>query len=146
MDFLISTTLFDRIVMSKHEHHITPLSTYLIVFCSLLFLTAFTVFSAQFDFGWFNIILALMIASFKSSLVLLFFMHLYYDNKINLAFILASVIFLAIFIGITMVDTNFRTTLYDVRGKLVEEQAPKENFVKSKPHHSDKDADHTSDH
>ena len=122
--------------MSNHEHHITPLSTYLIVFTSLLILTGITVFSAQFDFGSFNIILALMIASLKSSLVLLFFMHLYYDNKINLAFILASVIFLGIFIGITMIDTNYRTTLYDVRGKLVDDQAPIENF-KSKSHHSD---------
>ena len=129
--------------MSNHEHHITPLSTYLIVFTSLLILTGITVFSAQFDFGSFNIILALMIASFKSSLVLLFFMHLYYDNKINLAFILASVIFLGIFIGITMVDTNYRTTLYDVRAKLVDDQAPIENF-KSKSHHSD--IEHNTEH
>jgi len=132
--------------MSNHEHHVTPLSTYLIVFSSLLALTGITVFSAQFDFGWFNIVLALMIASFKSSLVLLFFMHLYYDNKINLAFILASVVFLAIFIGITMVDTSFRSTLYDVRGKLVEEQAPKENFQKSSSHHSDQHIEHSTDH
>ena len=132
--------------MSNHEHHVTPLSTYLIVFSSLLALTGITVFSAQFDFGWFNIVLALMIASFKSSLVLLFFMHLYYDNKINLAFILASVVFLAIFIGITMVDTSFRSTLYDVRGKLVEEQAPKENFQKSSSHHLDEHIEHSNDH
>jgi len=87
-------------------------------------MTALTVITAQYDFGSFNIILALMIASFKSSLVLLFFMHLYYDNKINLIFILGSVLFLAIFIGITMIDTNQRTTLYEIRGKLVDEQAP----------------------
>jgi len=132
--------------MSNHEHHVTPLSTYLIVFSSLLALTGITVFSAQFDFGWFNIILALMIASFKSSLVLLFFMHLYYDNKINLAFILASVVFLAIFIGITMVDTNFRSTLYETRARLVEEQAPKENFVKKTSHHLSDDLEHKADH
>ena len=132
--------------MNNHEHHVTPLSTYLIVFCSLLVLTGITVFSAQFDFGWFNIVLALMIASFKSSLVLLFFMHLYYDNKINLVFILASVVFLGIFIGITMVDTNFRSTLYDVRGKLVEEQALKENFLKSSSHHLDEDIEHSTDY
>ena len=116
--------------MSENKHHITPLKTYLIVFFSLLFLTAITVYSAQYDFGSFNIVLALIIASFKSSLVLLFFMHLYYDNKINLIFILGSVLFLAIFIGITMIDTNQRTTLYDIRGKLVNEQTPIENFKK----------------
>ena len=70
--------------MSEHKHHIISLKTYMVVFFTLLAMTAFTVFSAQFDLGWFTIILALLIASFKSSLVLLFFMHLYYDNKINL--------------------------------------------------------------
>ena len=131
--------------MSNNEHHITPLSTYLIVFFSLLILTGITIFSAQFNFGWFNIILALVIASIKSTLVLLFFMHLYYDNKINLVFILASVIFLAIFIGITMIDTNYRTTLYDIRGKLVNDQAPIENF-KNESHHSDENIEHKIEH
>ena len=128
--------------MSDNKHHVTPLRTYLAVFCTLLFLTAITIYSSQFDFGWFNIILALIIASVKSTLVLLFFMHLYYDNKINLAFILASVIFLGIFIGLTMIDTSYRTTLYDVRGKLVKEQAPKEHFIKSQPHHLDTGTEH----
>ena len=108
--------------MSENKHHITPLKTYLIVFFSLLFLTAITVYSAQYDFGSFNIVLALIIASSKASLVLLFFMHLYYDNKINLAFILASVLFLAIFIGITMVDTESRSAIYEKEGELVKKQ------------------------
>ena len=119
--------------MSKHEHHIIPLKTYFAVFASLLFLTAFTVFSAQFDFGSFNIILALLIASFKSSLVLLFFMHLYYDNKINMAFILASVLCLALFISFTMLDVNKRVDLYDIKGKLVKPQ------VEYKKHKSNSD-------
>ena len=59
---------------------------------------------------------------FKSSLVLLFFMHLYYDNKINLILILSSVLFLALFIGLTMIDVNRRQDLYDIKGKLVKPQ------------------------
>ena len=118
--------------MSDNTHHITPLKTYIAVYLILLFMTGFTVWSVQFDFGWFNIILAMMIASFKATLVLLFFMHLLYDNKINLAFLVASVVFLAVFIAITAVDTNYRNTLYDIRAKLVEEQAPKENFRNEK--------------
>jgi len=121
--------------MSDNKHHITPLSTYLIVFSALLFMTFVTVYSAQYDFGSFNIILALMIASFKASLVLLFFMHLYYDNKINLAFILASVLFLAIFIGITMVDTESRAAIYEKEGELVKKQIKyKENTHKDSHH------------
>ena len=110
--------------MAENKHHIISIRTYLLVFISLLFLTAGTVVSAQFDFGSFNIIIALLIASFKSSLVLLFFMHLYYDNKVNLALILGSVVFLALFIGLTMIDVTRRQDIYEIEGKLVNPHAP----------------------
>ena len=109
--------------MSEDKHHIIPLSTYMAVFATLIIMTILTVISAQFDFGSFNIILALLIASFKSSLVLLFFMHLYYDNKVNLALILGSVVFLAIFIGLTMIDVTRRQDIYEIEGKLVNPDA-----------------------
>ena len=105
--------------MTDHKHHIISLKTYLMVFIALLLLTVLTVLSSGVDFGSFNIILALLIASFKSSLVLLFFMHLYYDNKMNSALILGSVLFLALFIGITMLDVTKRTDFYEIEGKLV---------------------------
>tara|TARA_X000001036_G_scaffold24378_1_gene20378 strand:+ start:3827 stop:4189 length:363 start_codon:yes stop_codon:yes gene_type:complete len=120
--------------MSDNSIHITPLKTYIVVYVTLLLMTAVTVWSAQFDFGWFNIILAMMIASFKATLVLLFFMHLLYDNKINLAFLIASVVFLVVFIAITAIDTNYRNTLYDVRAKVVQEQVPDQSFRKSSSH------------
>ena len=119
--------------MNEHKHHITPLSTYLIIFIILLFCTVITLLTARpdlfylspsfFDFGSFNIVLAMIIASFKASLVLLFFMHLYYDNKLNLALILGSVVFVGIFIAVTMLDVNRREVIYDVRGKLVNPDA-----------------------
>ncbi len=120
--------------MSNNEYHIhiTPLKTYLVIYFTLLLMTLITLVSVQFDFGSFNIVLAMLIASFKATLVLLFFMHLLYDNKINLAFLLASVVFLAVFIVITAVDTNYRNTLYDIRAKVVEEQASEENFRNKK--------------
>ena len=81
-----------------------------------------TILAAAIDLGSFNIILALFIATIKSSLVLLFFMHLYYDNKVNMALILGSVLFLAIFIGLTMIDVTRRQDIYDIKGKLVTPQ------------------------
>jgi len=120
----------------NNKHHIISLSTYMAVFGALLLCTFITVLTARpdllpfleldrylFDFGSFNIILALLIASFKSSLVLLFFMHLYYDNKINLALILGSVLCLALFIGITMLDVTRRDDIYEIREKLVNPDA-----------------------
>ena len=87
----------------KHEHHIIPLSTYFKVFGALMVLTALTVLTAQVDLGgWINIIVAMVIATIKASLVLMFFMHLYYDNKTNLIFFLGSILFLVIFITFTL--------------------------------------------
>ena len=68
---------------SNHKHHIIPLSTYFKVFGALMFLTLITVLAAQIDLteylgkGPWNVILAMLIAVVKSTLVLLFFMHLY---------------------------------------------------------------------
>ena len=66
--------------MSKN--HIVPFKTYLWVLISLLFLTVVTVGAAQIDFGAFNAFLAMLIATLKAALVLLYFMHLKYDDKI----------------------------------------------------------------
>ena len=105
--------------MSENKHHIIPLSTYIAVFISLIIMTIITVISSQYDFGSLNIIIALFIATFKSSLVLLFFMHLYYDNKLNAAFLIGSFIFLALFIGLTLIDTNRRQDIYEIEGQLI---------------------------
>ena len=92
----------------EHTHHIIPLQTYFKVFGALMFLTLLTVLAAKIDLGSFNIVLAMLIAIAKSTLVLLFFMHLYYDNKTNLLFFLGSVLFLIIFISFTYFDVAYR--------------------------------------
>ena len=98
------------------KHHIIPLKVYFIVFAVLMVLTVFTVLAAKIDLGSFNIVLAMLIAIIKSTLVLLFFMHLYYDNKTNLLFFLGSVVFLCIFITFTLMDINYRKEIYEIKG------------------------------
>ena len=98
----------------EHIHHIIPLQTYFKVFGALMFLTVFTVLASKVDLGSFNIILAMLIAIMKSALVLLFFMHLYYDNKTNLLFFLGSVLFLIVFISFTYFDVAYRDGISDV--------------------------------
>ena len=120
--------------MTENKHHIISLKVYIIVFFTLLLMTALTIITAQYDFGSLNIIIALFIATFKSSLVLLFFMHLYYDNKINMALIIGSVLFLAVFIGLTMIDVTRRQDIYDIEGKLVNPHAKIYNHDTSGDH------------
>ena len=98
----------------EHTHHIIPLNTYFKVFGALMVLTVLTVLAAKLDLtsflgeGPWNVILAMLIAVIKSSLVLLFFMHLYYDNRTNLLFFLGSVFFLIVFITFTYFDIAYR--------------------------------------
>lgn len=54
------------------EHHITPLRTYLIIAASLLFLSGVTVWVSYIDLGSFNIVLAMLVATVKASLVAFF--------------------------------------------------------------------------
>ena len=84
------------------EHHITPLKTYLAVAGTLFFLTAVTVWVSYFDFGSFNIIIAMGVATMKASIVALFFMHLLWDDKKNLTMFVMSLMFLGIFITLLM--------------------------------------------
>jgi len=88
-----------------HKEHILPLSTYLTVGSLLLLLTAITVIVSQFHFGPYNLLVAMLIAATKASLVALYFMHLKYDNKLYATVFVLSVVFLAIFVTLTMFDT-----------------------------------------
>ena len=90
--------------------HIVPFNVYVKVLLSLLTLTALTVAAAQLDFGILNTIIALSIATIKAALVLLFFMHLKYDNKIFLVIFLTGVFFLIVLFGFCEFDLMTRVT------------------------------------
>ncbi len=85
------------------------IGVYAVVWAILLLLTAATVASAQLHFGRFTIIACLTIASSKSILVLLYFMHLRHERRcvVKLAVPIALVA-LAIFIGLTFTDVIAR--------------------------------------
>ena len=81
--------------MSAHNH-IVPLKVYIRVISALLVLTVLTVAVAQVDFGFLNVVMAMGIATIKAGLVLLFFMHLKYDDKLFPVIFLISVFFLLV--------------------------------------------------
>ena len=91
--------------MSEH-HHIIPLKIYFTVVGILFFLTGVTVWVSYIDLGFLNIVIALLIAGTKATIVALFFMHLLWDDKKNLTAFVMSLMFLAIFIIITLSDTE----------------------------------------
>ena len=88
--------------------HIATAQFYWGIFSALIVLTLLTVRVSYYDFGSANIIIALLIATMKASLVAAFFMHLRHDKLFNTIAFLAAFLFLAIFILLTYDDLGLR--------------------------------------
>jgi len=107
----------------SHGDHVSSLRSYLSVAAALLILTAITVWTAQHDYGEWNLIVAMTIACTKAILVALFFMHLLYDNKMYMMVFVGSLLFLTIFIIFTMFDTLRRDDIYEFVEKPINPKA-----------------------
>jgi cytochrome c oxidase subunit IV len=96
--------------MANHtEHpdyvgHVIPARVYVVIWAVLVVMTGTTVFAATLELGVFNIVLALLIATFKGTLVVLFFMHLRYSTKLTMVTVIASLFWLFILFSLTMTD------------------------------------------
>ena len=86
------------------SEHVSPKSVYYSIFGALMVLTAVTVFAAYVNLGNFNAPVALAIATFKATLVVLFFMHVKYSSRLTKLIVATSLFFLLILIGETMMD------------------------------------------
>jgi cytochrome c oxidase subunit 4 len=93
---------------AEHAPHVLPLRTYLLTWGGLLALTVITVGASYVDFGAANLWIALLIATAKASLVALLFMHLRHDERFNAIILMSALIFLGVFVGFTMLDTENR--------------------------------------
>jgi cytochrome c oxidase subunit 4 len=89
-------------------YHVTPLKTYFGIFGALLVLTVVTVLAARVDFGALNMVIAMLIASVKAGLVMLFFMHLKYENKMNRVIFALGFFFLLVLFGFSVIDIYTR--------------------------------------
>ncbi len=100
--------------MSSHHaeehagHHVTPLNVYVKIIIALMILTVITVAVAYVDMGIMNAPVAMFVASLKAILVLMYFMGLKYDSKLNLAVFASSIIGLALLIGFSTTDVLAR--------------------------------------
>ena len=90
------------------EHHVHPKKFYAFTFLSLIALTAITTGVAFIDLGSLNTVVALAIAVFKATLVVLFFMHLKEQAGLTRIVIVVAVLWLAVLIGITASDVFTR--------------------------------------
>lgn len=102
--------------MSDHGHdghgdghdfaHPMPVPMLLAVFVALTVLTIITVAQASFDFGSYDVLIVMVIATIKATLVGAFFMHLAHDKPFNIIVFVGSFVFVALFLIFTMSDSK----------------------------------------
>ena len=84
--------------------HIVPKKIYVAVWATLLLMTLVTTLVAFVDLGRFNTVVALTIATFKASLVVLFFMGAKYSPRLTRVAIITGLFFLALLLVFSMID------------------------------------------
>jgi cytochrome c oxidase subunit IV len=91
---------------NEHAPHvpIAPVWTYLLVFAALSVGTILTVVAAHYDLGRLNTPIALLIATVKTVLVILFFMHAIHSSRLTWVVIIASFIWLGVLFVLTFSD------------------------------------------
>ncbi|WP_075603610.1 cytochrome C oxidase subunit IV family protein [Saccharicrinis aurantiacus] len=95
--------------MENHtDAHIVPYKMYLYILGGLIMLTLISVAVTEIEFGEFSVLVALVLASIKATLVLIYFMHLKFDNKILQIMVPAIFILVALVIIIVFLDYNYR--------------------------------------
>lgn len=93
---------------TDENQHVTSYKTLALVLALLLVLTGVTVAVSYVDMGFFNVPIALLIASVKATIVLLFFMHLKHEGMAIVVSFTSTVVFLSIMISFTFLDVAFR--------------------------------------
>jgi len=106
------------------EHIVSP-KIYLAIFFTLMAGTALTVWAAYQNFGAFNIVIALGIATFKATLVVLYFMHARYSPKRTQLVVICAVFWLAIMLALTLSDYSTR----EHEGRLAAPSTPRSLLV-----------------
>jgi cytochrome c oxidase subunit 4 len=100
--------------------HIASTRFYVGIFLGLVALTILTVKVSYYDFGAANVVIAMLVATMKASLVVTFFMHLRHDKQFNTLTFLAAFLFLGIFIVFTYDDLGRRGEVDNSYGGTVD--------------------------
>lgn len=109
-----------------HVGHIVPVWLLLAVGVSLMILTGVTVWVRYIDLGSANLFVAMVIASIKASLVLLFFMHLKWDRPFNAVIFIAALAFVSLFVSFALMDRGAyqQSLIPDYAPKIQQQQQP----------------------
>jgi cytochrome c oxidase subunit 4 len=95
--------------MAEHSEHIVSGKLYWLIWFILIVCTVLTAWVATIDLGQFNTVVALCIATFKASVVVLIFMHVKYTSeKMTKAILIAAVFWLLLLLVLSLTDYSSR--------------------------------------
>jgi cytochrome c oxidase subunit 4 len=87
--------------------HVAKVKVLLGTWGVLMVLTIMTVAATRVDFGpSINLAIAMAIAVTKATLVVLFFMHLFYDKLFHSVLLVGGVLAASLFVGFTLMDSG----------------------------------------
>ena len=90
------------------SHHVLSLKAHFVVFAALMVLTVVTVLVSTVDLGALNTVVALLIASLKGLVVILWFMHVKFSSRLTQLFVSAGFIWLVILVLLMTSDYTAR--------------------------------------
>ena len=94
--------------MSQDKPHISSYTSHFFVLGVLLLLTAASVAVTRLEMGPFNTLVAMLIAGTKAGVVLTWFMHLKFDNKLYAIFTFLVLTIFLLVMYITFFDYSYR--------------------------------------
>lgn len=104
---------------AEHSEHIVSSGLYWLIFIILIICTGLTAWIATVDLGPFNTVVALVIATFKASLVVLIFMHVKYTGeRMTKAILISALFWLLLLLVLSLADFSSRG-----QGRLVPQPA-----------------------
>jgi cytochrome c oxidase subunit IV len=98
----------EELLEQQGAHHIIPYRTQIYVLLGLLVLTAISVAVTSVQLGPLTVTVALVLAASKAFIVLLYFMHLKFDNLLYTILLILTLFAIISIIIITFLDYLFR--------------------------------------
>ncbi len=119
-------------------HHIIPVKMLYAVIGILVFLTVLTVALAQVELGVFEVPVALAIALTKAGFVVMIFMALKWDNRVNATILAVGGLFVVVFITFILLDTEYRGDLSNTtEGTIMDQQRADQAMEGREPERAD---------
>jgi cytochrome c oxidase subunit 4 len=94
--------------MKPEKHQTIPFGSYIVVWLALLVLTAATITAAGLHFRAFSVLAAIIIAAIKGTLVLMYFMHLKYEELVFKLMLGLALFTLTVIMVLTFIDVALR--------------------------------------